>query len=47
MIEITVEEAEEIIAFVKMHEREEIPDETWDIVMRLQDEIEVYAGETE
>ena len=39
MIKITVEEAEEIIAFVKMHERYEIPDEMWDIVMKLQDEL--------
>ena len=34
---ITWEEAEEIIAFVKMHEREEIPDELWDIIMKLQE----------
>lgn len=40
MIKITVEEAYEIIAFTKMHEREEISDEMWDIVMRLQDEVE-------
>ena len=37
---ISIEEAEEIIAFTKMHEREEIPDEMWDIVMRLQEELE-------
>ena len=40
MIGITVEEAGEIVAFTKMHERYEIPDEMWDIVMRLQDELE-------
>lgn len=36
---ISIEEAEEIIAFTKMHEREEIPDEMWDIAMRLQEEL--------
>ncbi len=45
MIKITVEEAYEIIAFTKMHEREEIPDEMWDIVMRLQDELEELGEE--
>ena len=40
MMEITVEEAYEIIAFTKMHERNEIPDEMWDIVTKLQDELE-------
>ena len=40
MIKIKVEEAYEIIAFTKMHERYEIPDEMWDIVIRLHDEVE-------
>ncbi len=44
MIEITVEDAEEIVAFTKMHERDEIPDDMWDVVIKLQDAIE---GETE
>lgn len=44
MIRISVDDAEEIIAFVKMHEREEISDEMWEVVMKLQDAIE---GETE
>lgn len=39
-IYISVEEAEEIIAFIKMHEREEIPEDLWDIIMRLQEELE-------
>ena len=42
MIEITVEDAEEIVAFTKMHEREEIPDEMWEIVMALQDKLEEF-----
>lgn len=37
---ITLAEAEEIIAFVKMHEREEIPEELWDIIMKLQEAME-------
>ena len=40
MIRITEEEAEEIIAFVKMHERDEIPEDLWDIILRLQDELD-------
>lgn len=34
-IYITVEEAEDIIAFVKSHERDEIPDDIWDLTMKL------------
>lgn len=37
---ITLAEAEEIIAFVKMHEREEVPDELWDIIIKLQEAME-------
>ena len=40
MIKITEEEAESIIAFIKMHEREEIPDDVWDVCMKLYDEME-------
>lgn len=36
---ISVEEAEAIIAFIKMHEREDIPDDVWDLCMRLQEEV--------
>lgn len=32
---ITVEEAETIIAFVKSHEREDIPDDMWDLHLKL------------
>ena len=38
-ITITKDEAESIIAFVKMHEREEIPNEVWDLTMRIWDEV--------
>ena len=40
-IHISVEQAETIIAFAKMHEREEISEEMWEVIMYLQDEIEV------
>lgn len=39
MIDITVEQAETIIAFVKMHEREDIPEDVWDLCMELQEEV--------
>lgn len=34
---LTAEEAYALIAFIKMHEREDIPDDVWDICMRLYD----------
>lgn len=40
MIRVPLEDVEEIIAFVKMHEREEISDEMWEVVMKLQNAIE-------
>lgn len=40
MIKITVDDAEYIVAFIKMHEREEITDEMWEVVMKLQELIE-------
>ena len=39
MIDISVEQAETIIAFIKMHEREEIPEDVWDLCMKLQEEL--------
>lgn len=44
-IKLTIAEAEEIIAFVKMHEREEIPEEMWDLTMALIDVIEERSEE--
>lgn len=44
MIKISIEDAEEIVAFTKMHEREDISDEMWDAVLRLQDAIEEERG---
>lgn len=37
MIRLSVDEAETIISFIKMHEREEIPDDVWDVCMKLFD----------
>lgn len=39
MINITVDQAETIIAFIKMHEREDIPEDVWDLCMELQEEV--------
>lgn len=44
MIKISIEDAEEIIAFTKMHQREEISDEMWEVVMKIQDLIEEEIG---
>lgn len=40
MIRITEEDAESIISFIKMHECEEIPDDVWEVCMKLCDELE-------
>lgn len=37
---ITEEQAETIVSFIKNHEREDIPDEVWDICMNLMDLID-------
>lgn len=34
---LSIEDAETLIAFIKMHEREEISEETWDVCIKLQD----------
>lgn len=41
-IHISEEMAIEIIAFTKMHEREEIPDEMWKVITYLQDEVDAF-----
>lgn len=40
MIRLSIEEAETLIAFIKMHERDEIPDDVWDVCMKLYDSVE-------
>lgn len=37
---MNVEEAEALVAFIKMHEREEIPEDVWEVCMNLQNFIE-------
>ena len=37
---LNVEEAETLVAFIKMHEREEIPEDVWEVWMNLQNFIE-------
>lgn len=41
MIRLSIDEAENLIAFIKMHEREEIPDDVWDVCMKLYDAVEM------
>lgn len=40
---LTIEEAESIVAFIKNHERDEIPDDVWDLCMRLEDELQHWV----
>jgi len=37
---LNVEEAETLVSFIKMHEREEIPEDVWEVCMNLQNFIE-------
>lgn len=37
---ISTDEAEYIVAFIKNHEREDIPDSVWDICMKMIEELE-------
>lgn len=36
-INLTEEEADALICFIKNHEREEIPDDVWDVCMKMYD----------
>lgn len=40
MYTLTVEDALTIISFVKMHERDEIPDDMWELCMKLYEALE-------
>lgn len=37
---LSEEEVWSLIAFIKMHEREEIPDDVWDLCMRMYEEVD-------
>lgn len=41
MIKLSIDEAETIIAFIKNHERDEIPDDVWDVCMKLFDAVDL------
>jgi len=38
-IMLNKDECESLIAFIKSHEREDIPDDVWDICMKMYDEV--------
>ena len=40
-IEISEEEAEYLVSFIRNHEREDIPDEVWDICMRMMEMLNI------
>ena len=40
-IEISADDAEYLVCFIRSHEREDIPDEVWDICMRMMDELDI------
>jgi len=37
---LNIEEAEALVSFIKMHEKEEIPEDVWEVCMNLQNFIE-------
>lgn len=39
---LSEEDAETIISFIKNHEREEIPDDVWDVCMNMIDQTDRY-----
>ena len=43
-IEITLDQAELLAAFIRNFEREDIPDGVWDVVMTLYDKMEEIYG---
>lgn len=42
MTSLTVEETETLITFVKNHEREDIPDDVWELITKLQEETDIW-----
>ena len=38
-IVLTEEEADDLICFIKNHERDDIPDNVWDVCMRMWEEL--------
>ena len=42
-LNLSIEQAESLIAFIKNHEREEIPDDVWELCMILYDFVEFWG----
>ena len=40
-IEISADDAEYLVCFIRSHEREDIPDEVWNICMRMMDMLDI------
>ena len=41
-ISLTVEETETLISFIKNYEREDIPDDVWELITKLQEENHIW-----
>jgi len=41
-MELTLDELENLVAFIKSHEREDIPDSVWNLCMRIQEENDIF-----
>lgn len=39
---LTKDEMEDLVAFIKNHEREDIPDNVWELCLRMQDKANIY-----
>jgi hypothetical protein len=40
-IQISADDAEYLICFIRSHEREDVPEEVWDLCMRMMDELDI------
>lgn len=41
-MELTIDELESLVAFIKTHERSDIPDSVWDLCIKIQQEMNIY-----
>lgn len=41
-IRLIKDEMEDLVAFIKNHEREDIPDNVWELCLRMQDKANIY-----
>lgn len=39
---LTKDEMEDLVAFIKNHEREDIPDNVWELCLKMQDKANIY-----